>query len=121
MASHISVVKVFNGASMTTSEVISETVDLSRFNCEGFFSMQIEITGTGNVDLIWSASNDGVTFVTPSGTDDIFEAFGATSGPGSDGHSIASFDPMLAKYLKFTATGQGAGAITAINCFLAIQ
>jgi len=121
MASHISVIKVFNGAAMTTSEVITEKVDLSRFNTEGFFSMQIYLTGTGNITLTWSASNDGTNFVTPTGATAIFTAFGPNSGPASNGHDIHSFDPLLAKYLKFTATGQGAGAITAINCHLAIQ
>ena len=118
--SNISVIKVFS-QSMTTSEAITHTVNLERYDVEGFFSMQIVLTGTGNVDLIWAASNDGDNFITPADTDDIFSAFGPASGPGSDGIDIASFDPLLAKFIKFTATGQGAGAITAINCHLAIQ
>jgi hypothetical protein len=121
MASHISVINVFNNLAMTTSEEITHTVDLSRFNVEGFFSLQIILAGTGNVDVIWSASNDGDNFITPADTDDIFSAFGPASGPGSDGIDIASFDPLLAKWMKFTATGQGAGAITSINGYLAIQ
>jgi hypothetical protein len=120
MASFITVIQIFNQA-MTTSGVITDTIDLSRFNVEGFFSMQIKLTGTGNVDVIWAASNDGTNFITPSGTDDIFSAFGVGSGPGSDGLDIASFDPLLAKFLKFSATGQGAGAITLCHCTLAIQ
>jgi hypothetical protein len=120
MASHITVIQIFNQA-LATSAVITDTIDLSRFNVEGFFSLQIKLTGTGNVDVIWAASNDGVNFITPAATDDIFSAFGPSSGPGSDGIDIASFDPLLAKFLKFTATGQGAGAITLIHCTLAIQ
>ena len=121
MASFISVIKIFNGASMLQAAAVSETVDLSRFNCEGFFSMQIAIVGAGNVTMTWSASNDGTTFITPSGTSALFTAFAATSGEGSDGKSIVSFDPLLSKYIKFTATEQNAGAITSINCHLAIQ
>jgi hypothetical protein len=120
MASFITVIQIFNQA-LGTSEVISDTIDLSRFNVEGFFSLQINLAGTGNVDVIWAASNDGTNFITPAATDDIFSAFGPASGPGSDGLDIASFDPLLAKYLKFTATGQTAGAITSIICHLAIQ
>ena len=121
MASFISVIKIFNGASMLQAAAVSEVVDLSRYNCEGFFSMQIALVGAGNVTVTWAASNDGVNYITPSGTSALFTAFAATSGESSDGKSIASFDPLLAKYLKFTATEQNAGAITSINCHLAIQ
>jgi len=121
MASFISVIKIFNGSAILKAAAVTETVDLSRYNCEGFFSMQIAIVGAGNVDVIWAASNDGVNFITPTSTDDLFTSFGASSGESSDGKSIVSFDPLLAKYLKFTATEQNAGAITSINCHLAIQ
>ena len=118
--SNITVIQIFN-QSMTTSEAITHTVNLERFDVEGFFSLQIVLAGTGNVDVIWAASNDGSNFITPADTDDIFSAFGPASGPGSDGIDIASFDPLLAKFLKITATGQGAGAITSIIGSLAIQ
>jgi len=83
--------------------------------------MQIEIAGAGTVDLIWAASNDGTNYITPTGTDDIASAFGATDGPGSDGKDIVSFDPLVCKYIKFTATEQNVGAVTSLSCHLAIQ
>jgi hypothetical protein len=121
MSSFISIIPIFNSQAITQNSAISETVDLGRFNAEGFFSMQIAIVGAGNVDVIWSASNDGTNFIVPVGATDIYSAFGATSGPSSDGKSIVSFDPLVCKYLKFTATEQNAGAITSIVCHLAIQ
>ena len=121
MASHISVIKVFNAEAITQNTAESSIVDLSRYNTEGFFSIQISITGAGNITLTYSLSNDGNTYITPSGTAALFTAFGASSGEGSDGHSLVSFDPPLARYIKFTATEQNAGAITALECDLAIQ
>ena len=121
MASFISIIKVFNGSAITQNTAITEVVDLSKYNVEGFFSIQLALVGAGNIDLIWSVSNDGENFVTPSGTDDLESAFDATSGPGSDGKDIVSFDPPLCKYIKFTATEQNAGAITSLTCHLAIQ
>jgi hypothetical protein len=123
MSSFISVVKVFNGSAMVQDTSISEVINLTRFNAEGFFSLQIEIVGAGNVDIVWGASNDGVNFIVPAAitTTPIFDDFGASSGVGSDGKDIASFDPMLCAYLKLTATENDAGAITSIVCHLAIQ
>jgi len=121
MASFITVIPVFSAKAMVQNTAASYTLDLSRYNVEGFFSMQIAIVGAGNVDLIWAASNDGTNFITPSGAADNFTEFGASRGEGSDGKSIASFDPLICKYMKFTATEQNAGAITTIDCDLAIQ
>jgi len=121
MASFISVIRVFNQTAISKNAAATHIVDLSRYNCEGFFSMQIDIAGTGNIDLTYAISNDGVTYITPTGTDDLFTAFGASSGEGSDGHSITSFDPPLARYIQFTATEQNVNPITSLDCFLAIQ
>ena len=121
MSSFITVIPVFSAKAVTQNTAVTYTLDLGRYNVEGFFSMQIVVVGAGNVTVIWSASNDGTNFVTPADTADIFTAFAATSGPGSDGIDIASFDPLLCKYMKFTATEQNAGAITTLDCDLAIQ
>jgi hypothetical protein len=123
MSSFISVIKVFNGSAIAKNNSISEVINLTRFNAEGFFSLQIEIAGTGNVDVVWAASNDGVNFIVPAAitTTPIFDAFGASSGVGSDGIDIASFDPMLCAYLKLTATENNVNPITSIVCHLAIQ
>jgi hypothetical protein len=43
-----------------------------------------------------------------------------TSGPGSDGIDIASFDPVLGAYLKIIATENNVAAVT-ITATLAIQ
>jgi len=121
MASHISVHQLINGAAIAQNNSDSEIVDLSRFNAEGFFSLQIELVGAGQVDVTWSVSNDGENFITPTGTDPIFDDFDATSGPNADGIDIASFDVLLARYLKVTVTENNVGAITSCMLHLAIQ
>ena len=121
MASHISIHKLINNAAIAQAGTDSEVVDLSRFNAEGFFSLQIKLVGAGNVDVTWSVSNDGVNYITPTGTDPIFNDFAETSGPGSDGIDIASFDVLLARYLKITVTENNAGEITSCDLNLAIQ
>ena len=123
MSSFISVIKVFNGSAIAKNDSISEIINLTRFNAEGFFSLQIEIAGTGNVDITWAASNDGTNFITPAAitTTPIFDDWAADSGVGSDGRGIVDLNPMLCAYLKLTATENNANPITAITCHLAIQ
>jgi len=121
MASHISVHKLTNGAGLVQAGTDFEVVDLGRFNTEGFFSLQIKLVGAGRVDVTWSVSNDGVNYITPTGTDPIFDDFVETSGPNSDGIDIASFDILLARYLKITVTENNVGTITSCDLHLAIQ
>jgi hypothetical protein len=121
MASFISVLKVFDQEAITQNTAETKIVDLSRYNCEGFFSMQIAVVGAGTVTVTYSLSNDGTNYITPSGTSALFTTFGATSGESSDGKSLVSFDPPLAKYIKIIATENNAGAITTLDLHLAIQ
>jgi hypothetical protein len=97
-------------------------VDLKRYNTEGFFSLQAVVasSGAGSVDFTWAISNDGVNYITPSGTDPIFDDMVKTSGPGSDGIDLASFDPVLGAYLKIIATENNVAAVT-VTAILAIQ
>lgn len=120
MASHITGIPVFESEAILQAGSAEVVVDLSKYNCEGFFSMQIGVTGTGNVDAVWSVSANNVDFITPTDTDPIHDDFGASSGPGSDGKDIASFDAPLARWLKLTVTENNAGAVV-VDGWLTIQ
>ena len=112
MASFITVLKLWNANAIAqNANETTQSTDLNPFNAEGFFSMQVEVTGSGNIDLIYLISNDGTNYLTPAGTADIVSAFGATSGPGSDGIDLISFDPPICRYIKFKATEQNADTV----------
>jgi hypothetical protein len=119
--SNISVINVLNDVAILKNAAAYGTVDLSRFDSEGFFSAQIHVQGTGAVDVVASLSNNGTDFITPSGMAQLFTTFNASSGEGSDGKSIISFDPVLARYLRITATEDNTNPITALTIWLAIQ
>ncbi len=121
MASSISVISIINNVAILQNAAAEGILDLSRYSTEGFFSAQIELAGAGNVNVTFAISNNGTDYITPSGAAALFTAFDATSGEGSDGKSIVSFDPPLCRYLKLIATEQNAGAITALDIWLAIQ
>lgn len=95
-------------------------IPLERSNFEGFFSLQVELTGTGNVDITYALSNNGTDYITPAAAADIFTAFASNSGPGADGKDIAMFEPLLHHFLKIIATEQNAGAVV-LSAWLAIQ
>ena len=120
MSAFTSVLEIFSNQAIAKNGSASKVVDLSRFNTDGFFSLQITLTGDGNVDVIWAMSNNGDDYITPTGTTKIYTAFAKTSGPSSDGKSIASFDPVLGKFLKIIATEQNANPVV-VNAWLALQ
>ena len=92
----------------------SPSVDLSKFQVKGHFSIQVKVTGSGTCKFEYLLSNDGSNFLEPSTASDIVTGFTATSGPGSDGKYIYVFYPEPARYLKIkcTETG-GANSVTA--------
>jgi len=119
--SNISVISIINEVAILKNAAAYGIVDLSRYDCEGFFSAQIELAGTGAVDVVASMSNNGTDYITPSGMANLFSTFNATSGEGSDGKSLVSFNPVLSRYLKITATEDNTNPITALTIWLAIQ
>ncbi|NNL41060.1 MAG: hypothetical protein HKO79_01050 [Desulfobacterales bacterium] len=120
MASHITAIPVFQAEAIAQNESSEYVVDLSRYDCEGFFSLQLGLSGAGQVDVTWSVSANNVDFITPADTDPIFDDFTVASGPGSDGKDIASFDTPLARWLKITVTEANVGAVVA-GAWLTIQ
>lgn len=119
--SNISVISILNNVAIAKNAAAFGILDLGRYDTEGFFSAQIEVAGTGAVDVVASFSNNGDDYITPSGFANLFSTFNATSGEGSDGKSLVSFDPVLCRYIKITATEDNTNPITAIDIWLAIQ
>lgn len=104
--------KAFDGIEVAASGTeYSQIVDLSNYDLSGFFSAQVEATGSGTALIKMEQSNDGVTWLTPTGTDNIVTAHTAGSGPGSDGHDIYSFTPIMTRFIRFSA-GESGGANT---------
>lgn len=101
--------KVFDAITITASGVAkSVPLDLQAYAKEGFFSLQIELTGTGTTKFEYEISNDGETYIAQIATaDQIVSGFTATSGPGSDGKDIISFEPEPAKRMRIVCTEIG--------------
>ena len=98
----------------------SATIDLYGVRNWGLFSMQVENTGDGALQLQYEISVDNVTYVTPSAAVDICSGFTKTSGPGSGSTDIFVFSPLFARYIQFKATASG-GASVILLAKLAVQ
>lgn len=91
-------------------------IDMERYNFNGFFSLQLIMTGTGILQGEYLLSNDGVNFVTPTGVPDspIFTGF-------TVGVDMFSFAPMLARYLQILLTETGGANPVTVTGLLAYQ
>jgi len=100
---------------------VSEAIDLDDYKPEGFFSLQITLTGDGTGKFEYQLSNDGTNYFTPSSGSDIVTAHTVASGPGGDGKDIYTFQPELAKYMKIKVTETVEANTITVTADLAIQ
>ena len=113
---------VFDSEAVTASgTATSRAIELSRVGVAGYFSLQVTATGDGTATIEYQLSNDGVTFVEPTGAADVVSGLVKTSGPGSDGKNIYSLSPMLARFIRFKITETGTSDTITITAVLAYQ
>jgi hypothetical protein len=114
--------KIFNATTITASGVANSVpIDLPT-HTEGFFSLQIALTGDGTTKFEYAISNDGVTYVTQTATaDQIVSGFTKTSGPGGDGKDIITFEPEVTKKMKIICTETGTSDSVTITVTLLIR
>ena len=114
--------RLFNAESISASaSSTSSAIDLGSYAHDGYFSIQLTVSGSGTVKLEYQLSNDGVTYKEPSNVPDITSTFGATSGPDSDGKDVLTFRPALSRWLKIKATEDGGAAAAVVTAWIAIS
>jgi hypothetical protein len=113
---------VFDAVSVTKNTTsTSRTIELNQAGVTGTFSLQVAVTGDGTLTFKFTVSNDGQTFITPTGASDIKAGMTKTGGPGGDGKDIYTFTPPLAKFLRITATETVNSAAAVVTATLAYQ
>jgi hypothetical protein len=80
----------------------------------GFFSVQVNLSGSGTAKIEFLCSNDGITFAEPDGAVDIVS--GMTAGT-----KFLSFTPPVCQYLKIKATETGTSNSVTITARIAVQ
>lgn len=113
---------VFNAETVAASgNSSSAAINLNDFKPNGYFSLQITLTGSGTGKFEYELSNDGVNYLTPSSAADIITAHDVTTGPASDGKDLYSFSPELAKYMKIKVTETSTTDAIVVTAILALQ
>jgi len=87
---------------------------------DGYFSLQLAITGDGTLSVSYEISNDGITYRTPQGVSSLLTGLTKTSGGSSDGKIIYQFNPHFGKFLKIKLIETGNSNTVAIIGTLAI-
>jgi hypothetical protein len=106
------VIKVFDEVAIAKNESAESTViDLTNLR-EDAMSLQVEVTGDGEVDLTYLSSINGTDFMAFDSVDNTIKAsITKTSGPGSDGKILLTFTPKLSEKIKIVAEEQNANSV----------
>lgn len=113
---------VFTAEAVTAGgTATSAAIDLSDKNPVGAFSLQVAVSGDGTAKIEYQLSNDGTTYLEPSGAVDVASGLVKTSGPGSDGNDIFYFQPKLGKYIRFLVTETGGVSSVTVTADLIFQ
>ena len=110
---------VFRAQEITDTTIYSPAISLSNAQSNGFFSIQIALSGTGTLtNLFYQVTIDGVNFLKPVSATSIATTFTKSSGTsdGTTGRDIVAFNPELATAIRFGATVTGTATLTAMLC-----
>ena len=114
---------IIDGETIAASgDYTSGAIDLSTKYINGEFSLQFALTGDGTATIEYLVSNDGVTFLNPTGSTDIVSSF--TSASGTAGKDLLKIpiveDVIIAKFIKIKVTETSTTdsiTVTAVICY----
>jgi hypothetical protein len=116
----ITSIKIFDSEVLAASGTATSTaIDLGGIKADGFFSIQIESTGTGTLKTEYLLSNNDSaalagTYLTPGAASDIT----TTKASGND---IVSFAPIIGDKMKIKITEDGGAAAITVSAWICIQ
>jgi len=112
---------IFDAVTVAASaDSTSDALDLKN-RPEGYFSLQVTLTGTGTAKIEYLLSNNGSDYLVPSEAEDIVTAHTVASGPGADGKDIYVFEPEMTKFMKIKVTETGGANAVVVTITLAVQ
>lgn len=119
---YIHTIKLFDAQTVAASQsATTSAIDLNKYKPEGFLSLQVKLTGSGTAQFTFLLSNDGVDYLTPTGSSDIVTAHTVSSGPSSDGKDIYLLEIIaVTRYLKIKVLETAAAEIV-VTATLVIQ
>ena len=114
--------KVIDSVTIPASgSTTSDAIVLNKRANLGYFSIQVQMTGDGTAKFEYLLSDNGTDFMEPTGASDIATDITKTSGPGSDGKDMFSFNPMVCRSLKIRATETGGANSVTVTVWIVVQ
>jgi hypothetical protein len=118
----VTTTRLFNAATIAASGSSTSTaIDLRNIAQNGFFSLQIEVTGDGTAKVEYLCSNNNSVFVEPADSFDIVSEFTDISGPNDNGKAFYAFEPEPCGFLKIKVTETGGVNAIFVTLDIAIQ
>ena len=102
-----------------SQSVTSGSVNLRGAADDGFFGIQLVLTGDGTAKVEYLESYNSVNFVTPSGAIEIVTGFTKTSG--TSGVDVLTFEPEVCPYMKIKVTETGGANSITVTVILVVQ
>jgi len=114
------VVKVFDAVTIAANgNKESDAIDFTYYRPNGYFSLQVAVTGDGTCKFEYLISNDDVNYLDPSTATDIASSITKTSGTG--GKDIYSFEPIPGQKMKIKCTETGTANSVTVTAHLLVQ
>lgn len=104
-------IKIFDAVTTDSAEMAqSENIIISDMQLEGFFALDIQISGDGTAEIWYevdTAYDDSFSFIRPQSVTETYEqtsliasGLTKTSGPDGDGHVYISFQPVVCRKMR---------------------
>ncbi len=120
--SFVKTTRLFSAEAIVASgSSTSAAIDLRNIAQEGYFSIQLVVTGDGTAKVEYQCSDNNSVFIEPAGASDIVTGFTKTSGPSSDGKGFYSFAPEPCGWMKIKVSETGGANAIAVTLDIAIQ
>jgi hypothetical protein len=121
MGNQISVTKLFDAVTIEKSGT-SLSKALGFNNSDGNFSLELHITGDGELKVEYQQSNSGEAYLLPEGGAVIKEGLTNKSGPGGDGVILIPFTAFaVAALMNILLTETGGSDSVTVSGWLAVQ
>ena len=123
MQNQTNVIKIFDGVTILAGGTALSSPPLDISLSGGNFSLQLEVTGDGTLEVEKVLSNNGADFLVPEGDVGvpILTGITKTSGPGGDGKLMEGFSSDVAESMKILLTEKGGADPVTVTGWLAVQ
>lgn len=122
MNNFVKTTRLFSAETIAAGQTSTcSAIDLRNIAQQGYFSIQLAVTGDGTAKVEYQCSNNNSVFMEPQSAVDIITGFTKTSGPGSDGKGFYSFSPETCGWLKIKVSETGSTQAIVVTLDIAIQ